>query len=303
MYLISKITPTKKIGSYNIYLNNKYSFTISDLVLASFKLKEGIILSLSLIEQILILELTERFKNYSLSVLSSRPKSEKEVEDKLKDRSKKYKEIWPLLGLRKNNLKNANFKSKTKKSIFPSRFVHSSELQDKYTNTSVNQRNKKSSGGVIRILSLDKNKNSLPISNHQTVLSSSQRYFCLEDTVVSSIFETAKNNALEFLKKYNYLNNTDFARWLTEQRLKQGKGKLFIKQELVKKGILLDIIIDILSSIDTKSSINLVYKKALKKYLKETDKNKKKQKMCRYMVSRGFSYNEILSQLESVTEV
>lgn len=292
MYLVSKIIPTKKIDSYNIYLNNKYSFTVSDLVLVTFKLKEGITLDTNLLEQILSLELTERFKNYSLSALSSRPKSEKELTSKLAQRVTKYKEIWPILGLPSNSLQNTKFKSEIRKT-FSGQSAKNNESQDKYINTSVNYHTKKASSGVIRILNLDKNEKSLPSSNHQIVPLSSHRYYFLEDTVVKSIFETAKNNTIKFLKKYNYLNNKDFAKWLTEQRLKQGKGKLFIKQELVKKGISADIIISILSSIGTESSINLVYQKALKKYLKEPDKNKKKQKMCRYMLSKGFSYNEI----------
>lgn len=256
MVNITKISPTKKVGSYNIYLNNKYSFTVLDLVLVKFKLKEGCNLNLALIEQILILELTERFKNFSLITLQSRPKSEKEVEIKINERAKKYREAWPIF----------NSKDNTPQFLDKKEHLNSKRL---------------------------KNLSSL-LTPNSNILSSRQLEFLMEEKDIQKIFTIAKNNAIEFLKKYNYINDLDFAKWLVEQRSKQGKGKLFIKQDLFKKGVLPDIINSVLSSIDSESSITLVYKKALRKYLSETDVYKKKQKIYRYLLSKGFSYEEIL---------
>ena len=89
MYLITKITPTKKIGFNNIYLNGSYYFTVCDFTLALFKLKENLKVSIEDIEKILTIELIERFKNYCLNILASRPRSEKELDQKLKIRIKK----------------------------------------------------------------------------------------------------------------------------------------------------------------------------------------------------------------------
>lgn len=269
MVTVTKIIPTKKTDSYNIYLNNKYSFTVSDLVLAAFKLKEGIKIDKNLLEKILSLELTERLKNYSLSVLSSRPKSEKEVLKKLEERILKYKESWPI------------FNNKVTK------------FQKKFNNTSVSQNKKIRGEGNFRILNLNKNSKLNSSINPQIIPLNSQRNICLEDTVAENIFTTSKNNTIEFLKKYNYVNNVDFANWLVSQRVSQGKGKLFIKQDLLKKGVSFETISNVLNNIDTKESIKQVYKKALKKYAKENDKYKQKQKIYKYLLSKGFSYDEI----------
>ena len=269
MVTVTKIIPTKKTDSYNIYLNNKYSFTVSDLVLATFKLKAGITIDKNSLGQILSLELTERLKNYSLSVLSSRPKSEEEILKKLEERILKYKESWP---------------------IFNNRVT---KFQKKFNNISPAKNEKIGCGGNFRILNLNKNSKLNSSINPQIVSLNIQRNVCLEDTVAENIFTTSKNNTIKFLKKYNYVNNVDFANWLVSQRVRQGKGKLFIKQDLLKKGVSFETISNALKKIDTKESIKHVYKKALKKYAKENDKYKQKQKIYKYLLSKGFSYDEI----------
>lgn len=255
MVTVTKITPTKKSGFYNIYLNDKYSFTVTNLVLVNFKLKKGTVIEIPLLEQILCHELTERFKNFSLNTLQSRPKSEKEVNNKLLLRAKKYQELWPIFNGKKTNLQF---------------LTHKKNLNLKLH------------------INLAK-----PLTPNTKILPFIQTEFLIEGKEAQKIINCAKSNTINFLKKYNYVNDLDFAKWLVEQRLKQGKGKLYIKQDLFKKGVLPDIINTVLYNIDSASSISLVYKKALKKYPKELDKNKKKQKIYRYLLSRGFSYDEI----------
>src|SRR3989344_9332489 len=79
------------------------------------------------------------------------------------------------------------------------------------------------------------------------------------------------NSALDFLRKYNYLDDKEFAHWLVEQRLRQIKGPLFIKQDLFKKGIDKELAKEVLDGLDTKKALDKAYKKSLTKYSKEAD--------------------------------
>lgn len=105
------------------------------------------------------------------------------------------------------------------------------------------------------------------------------------------------NEVLTFLKKYNYVNDYDFAKWLVEQRTSQGKGEQFIKQDLFKKGVEKEVIAEVLQQVDSSDALQKTYTKALKKYEKEQDKYKKRQKIQRYMLYRGFTFDQI-SKLE-----
>lgn len=209
MPIITKITSTKKLGSYNIYLGDTYSFTISDYTLIKFKVGLNQKLKEKEVCEILACEITERLKNKLLVYLSTRPRSKNEIIKKMNLILSIYTKKWPIL------------------------------------------------------------------SSLETL----------------KIFNEGKQRAMEFLEKYSYVNDENFAKYILEQRINQEKGPNFIKQDFFKFGIDKNIYKEILESADFKIPYSKSLLKAKKKYRSEKDLQKRKQKIIRYLISRGFQIN------------
>lgn len=207
MPLITVITPTKKGDRYSIFLDGKFAFSLGEYVLLKYKLKENQNLNEEGIQEIVFEENKEYLKERALRYVSSRPRSEKEVTDKLNEIL--YKRL-------------SNFQG------------HS-------------------------------------------------------ETLAKNLVDST----LEFLRKYDYLNDKAFVKWLVEQRVNQGKGPMFVKQDLFQKGISSKLAEQALSVVDFTQALKKEYSKALKKYAKEEDGHKRKNKLTRYLVSKGFSYDQI----------
>ena len=108
---------------------------------------------------------------------------------------------------------------------------------------------------------------------------------------IPKLYSLIIDSTLDFLKKYDYLNDEAFAKWLIEQRLAQGKGPMFIKQDLYQKGINKELSEQVLKEVDFTKALQ----KALKKYTKIENEYKRKSSITRYLVSKGFSYDQIES--------
>ena len=99
---------------------------------------------------------------------------------------------------------------------------------------------------------------------------------------------------MEFLKEYNFLSDNNYTKMYVKDKSKfQGKNK--IKFDLYRKGIDEEIIQEELSSIDEEDEREVAYNLVLKKYnviaKRESDKYKLSQKLYRYIVSNGYSYD------------
>lgn len=101
------------------------------------------------------------------------------------------------------------------------------------------------------------------------------------------------NETLKFLEEYNFINDESYAKAFINDRTKtQGKQK--IKYALKNKGVSDEIIEEELSKLDMekeKENANIL---ALKKYSilikRESDKYKLKEKIIRFLISRGYDY-------------
>ena len=115
------------------------------------------------------------------------------------------------------------------------------------------------------------------------------------------------NETLKFLEEYNFINDESYTKAFINDRTKtQGKQK--IKYALKNKGVSDEIIEEELSKLDMekeKENANIL---ALKKYniliKRESDKYKLKEKIIRFLISRGYNYevakdavNEILKSV------
>lgn len=84
MLVITRISPqVKKAGFYNIYINNKYELSLSELDLASFQLKINQTLDEKKLEEIKRAQSRSKSYNFAVRYLALRPRSVKEVRDYL----------------------------------------------------------------------------------------------------------------------------------------------------------------------------------------------------------------------------
>lgn len=115
------------------------------------------------------------------------------------------------------------------------------------------------------------------------------------------------NETLKFLEEYNFINDESYTKAFINDR-KKTQGKQKIKYALKNKGVSDEIIKEELSKLDMekeKENANIL---ALKKYniliKRESDKYKLKEKIIRFLISRGYNYevakdavNEILKSV------
>ena len=99
---------------------------------------------------------------------------------------------------------------------------------------------------------------------------------------------------MEFLKEYNFLSDNNYTKMYVKDKSRV-QWKNNIKFELYRKGIDEEIIQEELSNIDEEDEREVAYNLVLKKYnviaKRESDKYKLSQKLYRYIVSKGYSYD------------
>jgi regulatory protein len=105
------------------------------------------------------------------------------------------------------------------------------------------------------------------------------------------------DQTMEQVAELGYLNDKEFARMFIE--MKKSKGKIFIQQELRRKGVDQRIIKESLeshypASEEVESALRLAEKKI--KFYKNLPEYKIKQKLAQYLAGRGFNWG-IVSQV------
>ena len=104
------------------------------------------------------------------------------------------------------------------------------------------------------------------------------------------------DSAIEFAKKYRYLDDEDYARRFVERNRNKKSRKQMIF-ELSQKGVakdLLDLVFEDMD-VDEESQIIAVLEK--RKYPKEDATREEKQKISAYLARKGFSYDAISAAL------
>lgn len=107
---------------------------------------------------------------------------------------------------------------------------------------------------------------------------------------------------LEKLTGLGFVDDGEFARWLTEQRTSgtNSKGKIFLRRELTQKGVARTIVDKALASVKDEASVE-----SLVPLLRKMDRRlngetflKKKQKMLQALGRRGFGWETTLKVVE-----
>ena len=103
-------------------------------------------------------------------------------------------------------------------------------------------------------------------------------------------------DVLEFLRKYNFVDDEDLAQRIANANLKLNKcGKNKIKQNLYNKGIDRTTIESVVSDIDSDVEFENAMYLAKKRYerVKNEDRNKIYQKISQHLAYKGFNYDII----------
>lgn len=97
--------------------------------------------------------------------------------------------------------------------------------------------------------------------------------------------------AIGVVSSYGYLNDEEYAKNYVSSAIRN-KGEYRVKRELQLKGISDENMVDALDLMDSESEYESAYTLA-KKYLKSKDisDEKVKEKLFRYLVSRGYGYD------------
>lgn len=113
---------------------------------------------------------------------------------------------------------------------------------------------------------------------------------------------TAKR-ILESLQRDKFINDEEFVRWWVEQRtILKPKASRVIKYELKQKGIARELIDSFFendqdSPADLETAIKLAEKK-LRTIHDQTDKYKVREKLGRYLASKGFDWDTIKAAID-----
>ena len=126
-------------------------------------------------------------------------------------------------------------------------------------------------------------------SRHELVLKLKQRGFSSEDI----------DHAVSACEEYDYINDRRTAKVYIRQLKRKGYGKKRIQLELKKKGLRGDRILNILdqsvSETDESEGAKRILTKNLKRFEREKDVQKRRDKIYRFLQSRGFS-REVISK-------
>lgn len=121
--------------------------------------------------------------------------------------------------------------------------------------------------------------------------------------------ENSINKSIEFLKEYNFINDSNYIKVFIRDKLKS-QGSQKIKYALIQKGISKDDIEEELSNLDKENEKNIAFNIAKKKLdimkKKETDKYKISGKLYRYLISKGYEYdiiNEVVKEIMSLDDL
>ena len=130
------------------------------------------------------------------------------------------------------------------------------------------------------------------------------------DYLIKKISQTANVNyyqarqspqvakVVDKLKRYNYINDFEFAKWWVGSRTKsKPKGKLLIRLELIKKGVDKETIQKVFSKYPSEAQLaKVAIAKKMKSYLQLPD-SQFKRKIYTYLARRGFSQDAIRQTL------
>ena len=102
--------------------------------------------------------------------------------------------------------------------------------------------------------------------------------------------------AIEFVKKYRYLDDEDYARRFVERNGNKKSRKQMVF-ELTQKGVSRDILNLVLEDMEVSEEAQIIALLTKKNYSGEEAAREEKQKIFAYLARKGFSYDSISAAL------
>ena len=113
--------------------------------------------------------------------------------------------------------------------------------------------------------------------------------------------ETDKNFIVDFLQEEGFINDERYCRSYVKSKLNLKKwGINKIRISLFAKGINKEIIDNVISEIDKDSYKEELLNLLKNKKIDEDDPYKRKAKLIRYAVSKGYSLNEVMENIQNL---
>lgn len=159
-----------------------------------------------------------------------------------------------------------------------------------------------------KILSIAKEENKLKCK--ETALRIIERSYKTEKEMEERLIEKGYDLesidiVIKFLKEYNFIDDQLYAKMFIKDKIKS-QGSQKIKYSLIRKGIDRDIIDNLLLDIDKDEEREVLKELAIKKYnqliKRESDKYKLRDKLCRFLISRGYDYSTVKDIIREVLE-
>lgn len=111
---------------------------------------------------------------------------------------------------------------------------------------------------------------------------------------------------VDFLKEYKFIDDSAYIKMYIKDRIRN-QGAQKIKYALIKKGIDPDEIEANLENLNKDDEINVAIELAKKKYsqlvLRESDVYKLSNKLCRFLIGRGYDYSLVKDVTKKVINV
>lgn len=124
-----------------------------------------------------------------------------------------------------------------------------------------------------------------------------------DDETVQKNYQKIIDLTIKQLKADGYINDTNYANLFAQECLTlTGKGPLFIRQTLTKKGIDLAIIQQVLENFSNENLLNIAFQLGQNYVQKQSgiSKNALKQKVITHLTQRGFSINIAKKTVETL---
>ena len=148
----------------------------------------------------------------------------------------------------------------------------------------------------------------------ETALRIIERSYKTESEMINKLAEKGYDSksieiVISFLKEYNFINDKSYNKMYIKDRI-SNQGKQKIKYSLIRKGISAEIIDEFINDIEFDNEKAVAIEMAKKKYklISKTEKDKFKlwNKLCRYLVGRGYNYSiskEVVNEVLDMEEI
>ena len=104
--------------------------------------------------------------------------------------------------------------------------------------------------------------------------------------------------------RFDYINDERTSRVYINQMIRKGHGVNRIQHEMKKKGLrgqnIQKILSEIVSDVDEREGAERILKKNFKRFERETDLKKRRDKIYRFLYARGFSQDTIRKLIKKI---